>query len=347
MMWLPKVWGILALITQNVIGNDLYSSMVEMRQLYENEEKLMNQVESHLEAVDKQIKILDEFLELYKDHNVTQEEAEEYVSNPINTYVMIKRQSKEWPKVREAVFSDKAKEDINDIVASLGMYDVTEEDLEGASNGLFLLQETYNFNITEFATGKLKIPEAQVRERGGGPTYVEDSSLRAHDLEILAKIAFNKDHYHRAYDFFQAAVAKAVQDKEKPEMIKILKSGLKTTIRIHDQYFLKKAEFGGLPEFKTYPYPLSPELAKKKKYAKLRKKAKEAPKFELFRDLKTTKEWEQFHAICSGQQLRDPIMDKDLTCDYIHYNNPYLRIGPFKLETKNKAPFVGIFRLVG
>ena len=33
-----------------------------------------------------------------------------------------------------------------------------------------------------------------------------------------------------------------------------------------------------------------------------------------------------------------------MTCDYIHYNNPFLRLAPFKMETKNKAPFVAIFR---
>ncbi len=347
-MILRTLWGILLLSCQTVIGNDLYSSMVEMKRLYDNEAKIMTKLGDHLEAVDKQIKIIDEFLEEYKDFNVTADEAEEYVSNPINTFVMIKRQFKEWPKARDSLFGPETKDGIDDLIEASEKFDVTEEDLEGAANGLFLLQETYNFNITEFANGKIRIPDAQVRERGGGerPAFVEDSPLNARDLEVLAKIAFNKDHYHRAYDFFKAAVDKAIQTNEKPEVIKMLKSGLKTSIRVHDQHFLKKVDVDDLPEQKTYPYPLSPELAKKKKYVKLRKKMAKQPSFNLFKRLNNTRNWNQFHAICQGRQLRDPGMDKDLTCDYIHYNNPYLRIGPFKMETKNKAPFVGIFRYV-
>ena len=77
----------------------------------------------------------------------------------------------------------------------------------GASGGLFLLQETYNFNLTEFAMGRIRIPEAQVREQGGTEYYVEDSPLTTHDLEILGKIAFNRDHFDRAYEFFKVHLA--------------------------------------------------------------------------------------------------------------------------------------------
>ena len=39
-----------------------------------------------------------------------------------------------------------------------------------------------------------------------------------------------------------------------------------------------------------------------------------------------------------------PEDDKELRCKWIHYKNPYLKLGPFKLEEKNLVPFVGIFR---
>ena len=31
-------------------------------------------------------------------------------------------------------------------------------------------------------------------------------------------------------------------------------------------------------------------------------------------------------------------MDSDLNCFWLHHTNPYLRLGPFKLELKNKQP---------
>ena len=104
------------------------------------------------------------------------------------------------------MFGDKAKQDIESLIEASEKFDITEEDLIGASGGLFLLQETYNFNLTEFAMGKIKIPEAQVRERGGKERYVEDSPLTTHDLENLGKIAFNRNHFDRAYDFFKVNI---------------------------------------------------------------------------------------------------------------------------------------------
>jgi hypothetical protein len=43
---------------------------------------------------------------------------------------------------------------------------VTEKELAGAAGGLFLLAFTYNFNLTEMASGRICIPEAQAIEQG-------------------------------------------------------------------------------------------------------------------------------------------------------------------------------------
>ena len=103
--FLPILWQ-----QKAVNCNDLYSSMAEMKKLYKHESTLMEKVDSHLEAVDEQIKALDMFLELFKDHNYTELDAEEYVSNPLNTYAMIKRQALTWPKVRNRLFLPQVKQ---------------------------------------------------------------------------------------------------------------------------------------------------------------------------------------------------------------------------------------------
>ena len=53
-----------------------------------------------------------------------------------------------------------------------------------------------------------------------------------------------------------------------------------------------------------------------------------------------------FPALCRGENIRTPKMDIKMKCQYLHYYNPYLRLGPFKMETKSHAPFVAIFRFV-
>ena len=104
-------------------------------------------------------------------------------------------------------------------------------------------------------------------------------------------------------------------------------------------------------------YPFDKELAKrlKKKFPKNKKKGKQYPDLEelanfkeLFHDspINQTQTRKLFAALCRGENIRTPKMDIKMKCQYLHYLNPYLRLGPFKMETKNHAPFVAIFRFV-
>ncbi len=55
--------------------------------------------------------------------------------------------------------------------------------------------------------------------------------------------------------------------------------------------------------------------------------------------------WDLFNAACRGERgVRPPEMDLGLSCQLLHYGDPYLRLGPFRLEPKNRAPFVAVFR---
>lgn len=110
--------------------------------------------------------MLDTFLDTYyENHNYTEDDAEEYVSHPLNTFSLIKRTAMDWPQVQKRLFGDKPKENLEKMLESLDEHIVTEKELAGAAGGLFLLAFTYNFNLTEMAAGRIRIPEAQAIER--------------------------------------------------------------------------------------------------------------------------------------------------------------------------------------
>ena len=110
--------------------------------------------------------MLDTFLDTYyENHNYTEDDAEEYVSHPLNTFSLIKRTAMDWPQVQKRLFGDKTKENLEKMLESLDEHIVTEKELAGAAGGLFLLAFTYNFNLTEMAAGRIRIPEAQTIER--------------------------------------------------------------------------------------------------------------------------------------------------------------------------------------
>ena len=52
--------------------------------------------------------------------------------------------------------------------------------------------------------------------------------------------------------------------------------------------------------------------------------------------------WEHFNVLCRGEEIRRPEHNANLTCKHLHYGDPYLRLGPFKLEEMNHQPFIGV-----
>lgn len=82
-----------------------------------DKELLNEKMRIHAKAVEKQIKALDTFIDTYyKDYNFTEEDAHEYVSNPINTYMLIKRTSLEWPRLKHILFNDSLDKQYEEII---------------------------------------------------------------------------------------------------------------------------------------------------------------------------------------------------------------------------------------
>ncbi len=74
-----------------------------------SEEEVRERVKAYVGNVDRQIRALDYFLDTYyQDWNYTEADATEYVSNPINTYMLIKRTGLEWPNVKKVLFNETA-----------------------------------------------------------------------------------------------------------------------------------------------------------------------------------------------------------------------------------------------
>ncbi|XP_023332537.1 uncharacterized protein LOC111704516 [Eurytemora carolleeae] len=156
---------------------------------------------------------------------------------------------------------------------------------------------------------------------------------------------------------------------------------LETAVIDHD-HILQVSGYGssstitpdGLPEVPvfTFPYRVSlniPHLAEKHEVEpstvlkdSLRRHASEVSRIQVYKDIKVdeiptqtkylSKTFKRmwFHnqnttiQLCQGVNLRSTSLDKDVKCTYIHYRDPYLLLGPFKLENLNLDPPVGIFR---
>ena len=48
------------------------------------------------------------------------------------------------------------------------------------------------------------------------------------------------------------------------------------------------------------------------------------------------------HIFLSFQFVRPAFLDKNLDCIFLHHEDPFLKIGPFKYEFLNKGPSIGL-----
>ena len=77
------------------------------------------------------------------------------------------------------------------------------DQVDGVLNGLFLLQDLFNLNISQFAGGRISVG-------GLSPdSFSSHSYLMYEDLDFIAKTAYNRQVYHRSVEWFTEAVETA------------------------------------------------------------------------------------------------------------------------------------------
>jgi len=86
----------------------LVLSNADHSDLLERQKKLDTKIEQQLKTIDQQIKHLDWYFKVGYTHEgdeMMMDDIDEFVSNPINTFTMIKRLTLYWPSVRDHLFN--------------------------------------------------------------------------------------------------------------------------------------------------------------------------------------------------------------------------------------------------
>ena len=110
----------------------------------------------------------------------------------------------------------------------------------------------------------------------------------------------------------------------------------KDLVILNNQYLTKKKVHVDR-DFLVKPFVINEDMSKKKKQPKFIKSMK--PKFHdtipidsLFMDTCT-----------HGQRLTRAFQTKEPICRFLHHQNPYLKLGPFKEELKSERPYAVVF----
>lgn len=91
-----------------------------------------------------------------REHEEASRNIQQYLSNPINAYLLVKRLTTDWKKVEELITEDVGKSFVANITNSRSdLKFPTDEDLNGAAVALMRLQDTYKLETAQVARGVL------------------------------------------------------------------------------------------------------------------------------------------------------------------------------------------------
>ena len=141
--------------------SDLFSSTEDLARLLQTENSFIQQLRLLTVNLEKDLNIIKTFLERhYKEERTT--DGISYVSNPLNSLYLIRRLSLDFGRsdvgqVLENNQTEQLKLSLQNMTRSFPK----AEDWTGAANGIFLLQEHYDLNITQLAAGVIEFEGEQ------------------------------------------------------------------------------------------------------------------------------------------------------------------------------------------
>ena len=223
-------------------------------------------------------------------------------------------------------------------------------DYEGALRGLVFLQDTYGFDLKALSRGRL-VSKAYPK----GPLNLpNDHKLVLEDFYRLSKMSFSFKWYDRAIDFLAAAfkllVAKksgeaegeANDDAKLAATMEKMRNNL-VILNNRNLFKWKKSVSG---DFKLHPFEIGDTLRKKKTQPDYVTRGEVKTKDRISRNGREA----HFRQSCNGLFTPSSVVNASglvavvvTQCQLLHHGDPYLKLGPFKVEISSQSPLVMVF----
>lgn len=103
--FLAYVLGVILLAKKSTC--ELFTALVDMEELLQTEAVLMNTLDGYIAVTEEKLKRLRRHLqEFKKEHDQASKGMLEYLSNPINAYLLTKRLTSDWKEVESLMTDD-------------------------------------------------------------------------------------------------------------------------------------------------------------------------------------------------------------------------------------------------
>ena len=178
----------------NCDDNDIFSSTADLNRLLQLESKFVADLNKLVEKLEFEAKTIRTFIETqYKSNDVPQDTSN-YVSNPINSLYLIKRLGKDLDRFNVSqVLASNETEILRQELHNLTVNSFPKEsDYEGATTGIFWLQEHYNLNISKLSDGLIEFEDIQL---------ASDHVIEGEELYKIGVSTINSGFYDTGSNF--------------------------------------------------------------------------------------------------------------------------------------------------
>lgn len=332
-------------------SGELYTALADMEELLETEAVLIDTLHGYIQAQEQRLAILRRNVEDYsREHEDASRNIQQYLSNPINAYLLVKRLTTDWKRVEELLTQDVVNAFVANITSSRSdLKFPTDEDLNGAAVALMRLQDTYKLETAQVAKGVLN-----------GVQY--STGLSAGDCFELGRQSYNNGDYYHTVLWMQEAMDRLQEEQNrtttsKPDILEYLAfstymqgnvaRALSMTNELLELVPTHQRALGNRAYYQE-------EIEKKSSQVK-RKRGEDGqddvglsdqPFTVTEKKVKTLKEMterERYEMLCRGEISLPADIQKQLKCRYVDRGISFLKIAPFKEEEAYLNPRIVIY----
>ncbi|XP_065202601.1 prolyl 4-hydroxylase subunit alpha-2-like isoform X3 [Planococcus citri] len=331
------------------VNAELYTAIVDLEGLLKTEVILIENLKKYISLQEQKLETLKKRVQHYtEEHEKANADATEYLSNPINAYLLVKRLTTDWEVTEKFIEDDlyqRLQENITKIKDEVKF--PTDEDLSGAAAALIRLQKTYNLDTESLARGELN-----------GVKY--SSSLSTHDCFELGRQSYNNQDFFHTVLWMREALRRYEVEKNETtvhewEILEYLAYSLYMQGNVEAAHQLTEELLVLYPnhprarnnlDYYTSVLEKEDENDERKKGddGEIEESVEERTKPAHNNAVFDNSERMKYEMLCR-RDIQLPLNIKSkLKCRYVHKNNPYLKIAPLKEEEAYLEPRILLYR---
>ncbi|XP_076235985.1 prolyl 4-hydroxylase subunit alpha-1 isoform X2 [Calliopsis andreniformis] len=341
---------LIAMTTLTGCGAELYTALADMEELLETEAVLIDTLNGFIKAQEERLATLRKNVEDYaREHEEASRNIQQYLSNPINAYLLVKRLTTDWKRVEDLITEDVGKSFVANITSSRSdLKFPTDEDLNGAAVALMRLQDTYKLETAQVARGVLN-----------GVQY--STGLSASDCFELGRQSYhNRDYYHTVL-WMQEAMDRLQEEQNattsKQDILEYLAfstymqgnvaRALSMTNELLELVPTHERALGNRAYYQKEIQSKASQSKKKRGEDGQDDTALPEQRFTVTEE--KVKSWdemserERYEMLCRGEVSITPQIQKNLKCRYVDRGIPFLKIAPFKEEEAYLDPRIVVY----